>query len=71
MTTTRPRCPYPCAGSFCPYTGSEPECLACEARPLLDAYRRDVAAWEAEQDRTGASHPYTSPALSGWGGGDR
>ena len=80
-TTTRPACPYPCAGSCCPFTRSEPECITCEARPALDAWHRAIQAWDeaynaghqAEQlpDLTGASHPYNSPALAGWGGGDR
>lgn len=26
---------------------------------------------EPERDYTGASHPYNSPALAGWGGGER
>ena len=43
--TPRPRCPYPCAGSYCPHTASDPECIACEARPVLDAYHRALAAW--------------------------
>jgi len=38
---------------------------------MLDAWYQAVEAWEAEQDLTGASHPYFSPALAGWGGGDR
>lgn len=79
--TNRPPCPYPCAGSFCPYTRSDAECLACEARPALDAWHRAAQAWddanhrshhsEPVPDLTGASHPYSSPALAGWGGGDR
>ena len=45
MHTIKPRCPYPCAGSYCPFTRSDAECLACEARPLLDAYHRALAVW--------------------------
>ncbi len=71
--STRPRCPYPCAGSGCPHIRTDAECMACEARPALDAHYRAVEAWWAaqEQDYTGSSHPYASPALAGWGGGDR
>ena len=72
-TTTRPVCPYPCAGSACPYIRSDAECIACDARPLLDAHYRALEAWHEAQelDLTGSSHPYNSPALAGWGGGDR
>jgi hypothetical protein len=66
-TTTRPACPYPCAGSGCPHIRTDAECIACEARPALDAHYRALEAWDAEQDRTGSSHPYNSPALAGWG----
>jgi len=52
--------------------------MACEARPALEAWHRATKAWDeaynASQpvpDLTGASHPYNSPALAGWGGGDR
>lgn len=45
MTSPRPVCPYPCAGSCCPYARRDPECLACEARPRLDAYHQALAAW--------------------------
>lgn len=39
---------------------------------MLDAWYQAIADWDAaEQDRTGSSHPYYSPALAGWGGGDR
>jgi hypothetical protein len=44
-TTTRPACPYPCAGSCCPHTRQDAECIACEARPALDAYHRALQAW--------------------------
>lgn len=71
MATTRPACPYPCAGSGCPHIRSDRECQTCDARPMLDAWYQAVETWEAEQDLTGASHPYYSPALAGWGGGDR
>lgn len=70
MTTTRPACPYPCAGSCCPHIRSDDECISCDARPALDAYYRRLEQWEQEQahyDHTGASHPYFSPALAGWG----
>lgn len=72
-TTTRPVCPYPCAGSGCPHIRSDAECITCDARPILDAHYRALEAWHEAQelDRTGASHPYNSPALAGWGGGDR
>jgi hypothetical protein len=79
-TTTRPACPYPCAGSGCPYVRVDVECITCESRPTLDAHYRALMAWYEEEDRragrqvpdlTGASHPYFSPALAGWGGGDR
>jgi hypothetical protein len=72
-TTTRPACPYPCAGSGCPHIRSDAECIACEARPALDAHYRALDAWHEAQelDHTGSSHPYFSPALAGWGGGDR
>lgn len=52
---------------------SDAECIACEARPALDAHYRALEAWHAAQelDHTGSSHPYNSPALAGWGGGDR
>jgi hypothetical protein len=77
--TNRPPCPYPCAGSYCPFTRSDADCIACEARPALDAWHLAIAAWDEaynsgpppEEDRTGSSHPYSSPALAGWGGGDR
>lgn len=71
-TTTRPACPYPCAGSGCPYIRSDAECMACEARPGLDSYYRRLEEWDAaqEHDLTGSSHPYNSPALAGWGGGE-
>ena len=71
--TNRPPCPYPCAGSGCPFIRSDAECLACEARPILDAHYQALEAWYAAQeiDRTGASHPYSAPALAGWAGGDR
>lgn len=69
---SRPACPYPCAGSGCPHIRTDAECIACDARPMLDAWYQAVADWDAaEQDRTGSSHPYYSPALAGWGGGDR
>jgi hypothetical protein len=45
--TTRPSCPYPCAGSGCPFCHWDAECIACESRPLLDAHRAAVAAWDA------------------------
>lgn len=72
-TTARPACPYPCAGSGCPHIRSDAECIACDARPALDAHYRALDAWHAAQelDHTGGSHPYNSPALAGWGGGDR
>jgi hypothetical protein len=73
-TTSRPACPYPCAGSFCPFIRADIECQRCEHRPALDAYHRAAAAWDEQQDledHTGTSHPYSSPALAGWGGGDR
>lgn len=68
---SRPTCPYPCAGSGCPYIRTDAECIACDARPILDAWYQAITSWDAEQDRTGSSHPYYSPALAGWGGGDR
>jgi hypothetical protein len=43
--STRPSCPYPCAGSGCPYIRSDAECIACEARPALDAHFRELEAW--------------------------
>jgi hypothetical protein len=69
----RPPCPYPCAGSGCPHVRSDADCIACDARPALDAWYRAAEAYDAAQvpDLTGASHPYNSPALAGWGGGDR
>lgn len=72
-TYTPPACPYPCAGSCCPYIRSDAECFACDSRPALDAHYQALEAyWDAiEQDRTNSSHPYNSPALAGWGGGDR
>lgn len=72
-TIARPACPYPCAGSGCPHIRSDAECIACDARPALDAHYRALEAWHAAQelDHTGSSHPYFSPALAGWGGGDR
>lgn len=68
-TTSRPACPYPCAGSGCPFIRSDAECIACEARPALDAHYRALEAWDRaqEHDYTGASHPYNAPALAGWG----
>jgi hypothetical protein len=69
--TTRPRCPYPCAGSGCPHIRSDAECISCEHRPALDRHYEELEAWHDRQDWTGASHPYNSPALAGWGGGDR
>jgi len=44
-TTTRPVCPYPCAGSGCPYIRSDAECITCDARPILDAHYRALMAW--------------------------
>lgn len=44
-TPPRPRCPYPCAGSYCPHVASDPECQACDARPILDAYHRALRDW--------------------------
>ena len=38
MTSARLSCPHPCAGSYCPYTRTEPECIGCSSRPQLDAY---------------------------------
>jgi hypothetical protein len=43
--STRPSCPYPCAGSCCPYIRSDAECIACEARPALDAHFEELEAW--------------------------
>ena len=74
MTTNRPECPYPCAGSCCPFTRGDHECQRCEYRPALDAWHQAAAAWDerqAHEDHTGASAPYYSPALAGWGSGDR
>lgn len=67
--STRPSCPYPCAGSGCPHIRSDAECIACEARPALDAHYRALDAWWDAQEinHTGSSHPYYSPALAGWG----
>lgn len=45
MATARPACPYPCAGSYCPFTRSDAECIACEHRPALDAHYRALVAW--------------------------
>lgn len=57
--STRPHCPYPCAGSFCPYTESDPECHACEARLLLDAHHRAMDAWwETQMARTAAGQAH-------------
>jgi hypothetical protein len=77
MTTSRPVCPFPCAGSFCPFITSDPECMACDFRDVHDAYKAQVDAWLADQaeqearnaraDHTGASDPYSSPAPAGWG----
>jgi hypothetical protein len=70
---TKPHCPYPCAGSYCPYIRSDAECIACEARPRLDDYFQALDDWkthQAREDHTGVSHPYNSPALAGWGGGE-
>jgi len=53
MTSPRPACPYPCAGSCCPFTRADAECLACEARPLLDAHHRALAAWADGQGIAG------------------
>ena len=72
---TRPACPYPCAGSGCPHIRTDAECIACEARPALDAHYRALDAWREaqerdydarERDRTGSS-PYHGPAAAGWG----
>jgi hypothetical protein len=73
-TTNRPACPFPCAGNFCPFIRSHSECQQCEHRPALDAWYHEAEAWDAQQaheDHTGASDPYYSPILAGWGGGDR
>jgi len=53
--TTRPSCPYPCAGSCCPYIRRDIECQTCDARPALDAHYRALEAWydQQEEDRTG------------------
>lgn len=71
MTTTRPACPYPCAGGYCPHIRSDAECISCEHRSTLDAYYQRLEYWEQQQqareDHTNASHPYNSPALAGWG----
>jgi hypothetical protein len=69
--STRPQCPYPCAGSGCTYIRSDAECQACDARPALDRHYEELEAWHDRQDWTGGSHPYNSPSLAGWGGGDR
>lgn len=69
--STRPPCPYPCAGSGCPHIRSDAECISCEHRPALDRHYDELEAWHDRQDWTGTSHPYYSPALAGWGGGDR
>jgi hypothetical protein len=45
LTTTRPSCPYPCAGSYCPHIRSDAECIACEARPALDAHFEELETW--------------------------
>jgi hypothetical protein len=54
--TARPACPYPCAGSCCPFTRADAECLACEARPLLDAHHQALAAWADGQGIAGRQH---------------
>lgn len=73
MTTHKPD-PYPllCRSLYCGETdlGSD-WCRNCSNRPALDAYYRQQAARQASEDHTGTSHPYSSPALAGWGGGDR
>ena len=53
-TTSRPACPYPCAGSGCPHIRIDAECISCDARPALDAYYRELWAWvEALPDDDG------------------
>jgi len=64
-TTARPVCPYPCAGSYCPFTRADVECQTCEARPRLDAYYRALAAWaDALPDDDGR---VTTDELIAWG----
>ena len=61
MTSARLSCPYPCAGSYCPFTRADAECINCEHRPQLDAYHQRCAAAAAE--------PITSPydrAVNAW-----
>jgi hypothetical protein len=58
-TTTRPSCPYPCAGSYCPHIRSDAECIACEARPALDAHYVALEAWHRANPPTDTA-PLTS-----------
>ena len=54
QTTTRPACPYPCAGSGCPYVRVDVECITCESRPTLDTHYRALLAWiDAQPDDDG------------------
>ena len=53
MTTNRPECPYPCAGSFCPFTREDRECQRCEHRPALNAWHQAAAAWDAQRATEG------------------
>lgn len=61
--------PYSCRSINCGYTREHSHCQACSDRPALDAWTewRDEQAAAAQQDYTGASHPYFSPSLAGWG----
>jgi hypothetical protein len=87
MTTHKPDpYPLLCRSLYCGETdlGSD-WCRNCSNRPALDAYyrrqgaRQAIESWDKayaaapapEHDHTGGSHPYNSPALAGWGGGDR
>jgi len=71
----KPSYPTLCLSLYCgEYDTNSEACRNCSERPALDAYRRQKEAYDAHQareDHTGASHPYNSPALAGWGGGDR
>jgi len=71
----KPTYPLLCRSLYCGETDTDGAwCRNCSNRPELDNYHRQKEAYEAHQareDHTGASAPYCSPALAGWGGGDR
>jgi hypothetical protein len=71
----KPSYPTLCLSLYCgEYDTNSEVCRTCSERPALDAYHRQKEAYDAHQareDHTGGSHPYYSPALAGWGGGDR